>query len=317
MIGSLTVSVLVPSYRRPTDLERCLAALAEQSRTPDEILVVHRADDSSTKDLLDEYIESIPQLRPVVVYTPGVVAALNAGLNECSCDIVCITDDDAAPYKDWVDRIVEIFESSNAIGAVGGKDVVHQGERIITGSASVVGRIQWFGRHIGNHHIGVGDIRDVEVLKGVNMSYRRHVIASIGLDRRLLGSGAQVANDLMLSLEVKKRGWRIVYDPKVLVDHFPSVRHDEDKRAGFSAVATSNRAHNETLALLEYLPFGVIPFYLLWAIMLGNRDAPGIFHHQNIRNRDVRLRYDATIASISGRIKGLKTWLNSRSSQNR
>jgi hypothetical protein len=44
---------------------------------------------------------------------------------------------------------------------------------------------------IGNHHLGVGEPREVDVLKGVNMSYRRTAIADIHFDERMRGTGAQ------------------------------------------------------------------------------------------------------------------------------
>ncbi|MGF6982009.1 GT2 family glycosyltransferase [Paraburkholderia atlantica] len=44
----MKLTVLVPTYRRPADLARCLAALERQSRAPDEVIVVARVDDDAT-----------------------------------------------------------------------------------------------------------------------------------------------------------------------------------------------------------------------------------------------------------------------------
>lgn len=52
----MKLTVLVPTYRRPDDLSRCLSALLRQQRTPDEIVVVARADDEATHACLAEHV---------------------------------------------------------------------------------------------------------------------------------------------------------------------------------------------------------------------------------------------------------------------
>jgi len=49
----MKVSVLVPTYRRPTDLLKCLQALAMQEMPATEVLVVCRTDDQDTHDALE------------------------------------------------------------------------------------------------------------------------------------------------------------------------------------------------------------------------------------------------------------------------
>ena len=77
--GSLpTVSVLVPTHKRPSDLTRCLAGLAAQSLPPDEVLVVLRPKDADSRGIVASGWR-LP-VREVVVDRPGAVAARNAGL---------------------------------------------------------------------------------------------------------------------------------------------------------------------------------------------------------------------------------------------
>jgi glycosyltransferase involved in cell wall biosynthesis len=102
----MKVTVLIPTYRRPADLVRCLAALQRQSRAPDEVVVVARADDDATHTCLRD--PAVPGRLPLVIApvgVPGQVAALNRGLDAASGDVIAITDDDAAPHVDWVARI--------------------------------------------------------------------------------------------------------------------------------------------------------------------------------------------------------------------
>jgi GT2 family glycosyltransferase len=267
-----TVSVLVPTYRRVTDLARCLSALELQERQPDRVVVVYRDTDAETREFLDSRRWTYPFLT-VAVSETGVVAALNAGLDRISSGVAAITDDDAAPRPDWLARIEAHFDHSPDVGGVGGRDYILA--RSEPDSARV-GIIQWFGRQIGNHHVGIGPVRDVHMLKGVNMSFRMTAVGATRLDTRLRGSGAQVHNELAFCIAIRAKGWRLIYDPKVAVDHFTAQRFDEDQRSNALLVATRNAAFNETLILLEHFAPVRKAVFLTWAFLLGARDLPGL-----------------------------------------
>ena len=189
---SLTVSVIVPTWRRPADLRRCLDALADQARAADEVLVIHRAEDAETLRVLEQAPTGLA-LRRVVVEAAGQVAALNRGLEEARGGIIAITDDDAAPRPDWLRRIVETFERDPTLTGLGGRDWLHIDGRLATGERRQVGRVQAWGRCIGNHHLGAGAPREVDILKGANMSFRHVHLGGRRFDVGLKGEGAQCA----------------------------------------------------------------------------------------------------------------------------
>ncbi len=310
----MKLSVLVPTYRRVQDLERCLDALKFQIRLPDEILITVRDTDDITTTFLSEYPADHLSLRVLTVREPGVIAALNLGFDHFSGDVIAITDDDAAPHIDWLAKIEEHFASDDQLGGLGGKDwmYVHgklQSPHMHPGASEQVGRLQWWGRTIGNHHIGTGSARRVEILKGVNMSYRRSAVESVRIDRRLRGSGAQVDNEMDLCFKLQRQGWKLVYDPTVAVDHYPSKRFDEDQRSEFSALAQSNMAHNETLVLMQHLPLVRRLVYLTWAIGIGTRRVPGLIQMVRFLPSQGLLSLERAGASIQGRLAGVMTHL--------
>lgn len=272
----LRLSVVVPTYRRPDDLARCLRALRAQRRAADEVLVVARPDDEATHAVLRAERAGWPALRAVPVREPGQVAALNAGLAAARGDVVAITDDDAAPRPDWLARIEAHFAADPRLGGVGGRDWIHRPDgRVDEGRKATVGRMQWVGRIVGNHHLGHGPAREVDVLKGANMSYRRAAVAPVGFDRRLRGCGAQVGNDLAVSLAVRRAGWKLVYDPAVAVDHYPAIRHDDDRRERPSVQAVANSAFNEALVVSEHLSPARRVVYAAYTLAMGTRQHPG------------------------------------------
>lgn len=305
----MNLSVLVPTYRRPAYLTKCLHALEQQMRSPYEVLVIVRDCDTETRELLQHCSFGLP-LRVLIVEEPGQVAALNAGLEQVRGDVVAITDDDAAPRPDWLRRIEKHFELDPDIAGVGGRDYLLDGQ--VYTDASVVGKIQWFGRHIGNHHRGFGEARHVDVLKGANMSFRMSAIAGRRFDTRLWGAGAQICNDMSFSLRLRRDGWRLLYDPSVAVDHFSAERFDDDRRFSRSLAAVRNEAHNETIAILEYLPRARWTVYLVWAIFVGHRSLPGAA--QCVRLAVIgRPSWPALKPVLAGRLSGLNTLLRTSS----
>jgi len=144
-------------------------ALQEQIKPVDQVIVVVRDTDAETWQFLAQFNAHKLPLHTVKVTQPGVVAALNAGLAAVEGDIVSITDDDAAPHPDWLERIAAYFTCDSRLGGLGGRDWIHHGSKLEDESRLVVGQLQWFGRVIGNHHLGVGEPREVDVLKGVNL----------------------------------------------------------------------------------------------------------------------------------------------------
>lgn len=281
-----TISVIIPSYRRCEDLDRCLRALARQQRPADEVVVVARADDAPTLALLSRWLrtaspDALPGLRLVTVDEPGVVAAYNRGFGAARGDILCVTDDDAAPHPDWLARIGGHFARDPGLGGVGGRDHMHEGGRVLQGAARCVGEVRWYGRVIGNHHIGAGAPRDVDVLKGVNMAWRRSAVTGLRFDTRLRGAGAQVHCEFAFSLAVRRAGWRLLYDPKLCVDHFLAPRADADQRGVFHAESYYNSSYNFYFVLDEHLratgaPAARRALVGAYQVLVGARDNPGL-----------------------------------------
>ncbi|MGF1568074.1 MAG: glycosyltransferase family 2 protein [Nodosilinea sp.] len=311
----MKTTVVVPTFRRPRDLVRCLTALQQQATAPHEVIVVVRADDAETWAALGTFPTAGLALKPQTVTQPGVVAAMNLGLEAASGDIIAFTDDDAAPHPDWIARLVAHFLQDSAVAGVGGRDLIQNPQPWFLGRSERVGQLQWHGRLIGNHHNGVGKAREVDILKGVNMSFRRSAIGDLRFDTRLLGTGAQVHFEVVFCLALKRQGWKLIYDPDILVDHHMSQRFDEDQRYQFNAVAYFNLVHNETVAIAGYLsPLRQLTF-LLWSILIGTRDAYGLAQSIRFSKRDGLTAWKKWWLCLKGRWQGWQTLQQSGSSR--
>ncbi len=311
----MKISVVVPTYQRPPDLTRCLTALKQQVRLMDELWVIVRDTDRETWQFLETFDRGTLPLHTATVTATGVIAAMNIGLDSATGDIVAFTDDDAAPHPDWLEKIEAYYLADEQVGGVGGRDWVYHGTKLEDGSQPVVGKLQWFGRLIGNHHIGIGAGREVDVLKGVNMSFRRKAIADLRFDQRMRGTGAQVHFEVVFSLTLRQQGWKLIYDPQIAVDHFPAQRFDEDQRNSFNSEAKVNAVHNETIAILRYFSPLQRLVFLIWAIAIGTSEAFGVLQWLRYLPKEGALARQKLWASWLGRWQGWQNYSGFRSNE--
>jgi cellulose synthase/poly-beta-1,6-N-acetylglucosamine synthase-like glycosyltransferase len=296
-----SVSVLVPSFRRPDFLVRCLTALVAQERSPDQVIVVAHTDDEETSRAAERFASSLP-LELMTVPDRRIVPMMRAGVAAATCDVVAATDDDAEPRPDWLARLLRGYAAD--VGGVGGRDLI---DADTAGETAKVGVVRWFGRRIGNHHRGTGPARDVDVLKGVNMSMRRELWR---LDPDLRGAGTQEHWELDVCLRARSEGWRLVYDPAILVEHRRAPRVDEDARDELRAAALTDAVHNELLAILRWSPAPRRLTAAVYAFLVGHRRAPGalVLIERLVRERHRVAAIRRAAAGARGRALAVRSW---------
>lgn len=308
---ALKVSVVVPTYNRAVDLVRTLEALKATGSELQEVRVVARKHDFASIEAVERLSADWGVLRLATTGRPGQVEALNTGLAALDpCDVVLFVDDDACLLDDWLGRLQAHFRDA-AVGGVGGRDrwmdALGQGSDFGAIGGDEVGRISWFGKTRGNHHLGVGEAREVDILKGVLMAFRYDAVKHARFDRRLRGSGAQVHNDMDWSLRLRRAGWKLIYDPGIVCDHYLAKRFDEDQRDAFSPEAVRNAVHNHAMVVLQHLNAVEKGAYLLWGLLVGTRGEYGLLQVFRHVPRDGTKALLRGLASFHGRILGFHT----------
>ncbi|BBL56568.1 glycosyl transferase [Methylomonas koyamae] len=277
MVKKQTVSIVVPTFKRLDILKKCIKGIYDMEIVPEEVVVVHRPeDDPETATWLNNFAKlEYPNLKPVSVFVTGQVAAQNAGLAVASSDFIAFLDDDAVPKVDWLVRLLRHFDAKN-VGAAGGRDLLHDGGVLPQNEVDKAAYFNYWGIVIGNHHRVVGEPRDVVVVKGCNWIVRRSAIGSLHFDVRLKGKGAQVANELWFCLNLRHHGWRIVLDPKAMVDHFPAIQHDHG-RGNWGRLKCYENAFNVTAVELAYASNMTKLKYIFYHFFVGQRYCPGLY----------------------------------------
>ncbi|HLW68446.1 MAG TPA: glycosyltransferase [Gemmataceae bacterium] len=125
---TLRASVVVPTFRRPELLGRCLTALLRQRLDAGqfEIVVADDAAEESTRCQVQLLAAATSiSLRYIpVTGNHGPAAARNAGWHSCGGEIIAFTDDDTIPDSAWLTQGLAAFERDADVMAVAGQTEV-------------------------------------------------------------------------------------------------------------------------------------------------------------------------------------------------
>lgn len=262
-------SVIVPSYGRPGLLLHCLRSLIPSMRQCDEAVVVLRPGDLPSWEVVAQFSGMPRTVRAVAVAEPGMWPALMTGLADARNDIVAFLDDDALPMPTWVAEVATGFNDPS-VGGFGGpilnfEDVRTENRFVVDGPIAHVDRrgvprSQLHGWTVG--HV----VEDVDFLPGSNMAFRKQLVAGL---RNLTLPAMAPGNELVFASAVRSRGFRLVFDSNIKVEHHPGPRteHARDDKILYA----SSYAYTITIALRSQPLVGRTANALL-----GSRVAPGL-----------------------------------------
>jgi len=137
----------------------------------------------------------------------------DAGMHAGAGDFFAFIDDDAVPRSDWLTNAVRIFDDQ-AIGAVAGPGVTPPG----SGWAERAGGAfyeSWLGSGPYRYRFRPGKRREVDDYPAYNLIVRRSAAEHVNG----WGTGFYGGEDTVICLALVEAGWRIVYDPDVVVYH--------------------------------------------------------------------------------------------------
>lgn len=197
----MRISVVIPVRDDAIALEGCLAALARQSRAPDEILVV----DSGSIDGSAE-VAARHGARVLAVHAPGIPGATAAALDAAVGDVLARLDADTVPPPQWVGRIEAAFAADPQLDAISGAATFYGGT--------------WLVRYLGRKSLTVGYFRLIAALLGHAPLYGSNFAMRADLWGRMRlavhRDRADVHDDVDLSLHLPP-GSAVRYDPQLTV----------------------------------------------------------------------------------------------------
>jgi cellulose synthase/poly-beta-1,6-N-acetylglucosamine synthase-like glycosyltransferase len=201
------ISIVIPTYNRPTVLASCLRAIAGLAYPRDrfEVIVVDDGGSAPLEQILAPYREL--SLKLIHQANSGPAAARNRGAREATGELLVFTDDDCAPAPDWLARFAE--RHALAPGCAIGGETENALEQNIYATASqllvsyllayfgIAGRARFFPS--SNLAFPTERFRDVG---GFDVSFP----LAAGEDRELCDRW-------------QHRGYRMIYAPEAVVYH--------------------------------------------------------------------------------------------------
>ena len=211
---AVTLTVVVPTYRRPDELQRALPAIVEQidgvnagdGRVTADILVVDNDALASARQAVNDFAS--PFVRYVVEPLPGIAAARNRGLRETGqSDLLVYIDDDERPLEGWLSSLVATWRQTDAAAVMG---------RVV--SEYVVEPDPWIkaGQFFRRPRIATGT--EIRVAAAGNLLLDLGQVRALGVtfDNRFGLSGGE---DTLFSRQLSARSGRIVWcDESVATD---------------------------------------------------------------------------------------------------
>jgi hypothetical protein len=206
------VSLVISTRNRAAVLPACLAALAElHSDRGWELVLVDNGSADDTWGLLTRFAAAAPgPVRLVREPRPGLSHARNAGIRAARGRILCFTDDDCYPRRDFIDAVARVFAETD-VAFMGGQVLLHDPA---DAPVCITGRAE-------RALFPPGAFLTTGEIHGACMAFRREVFEQLGLFDPAFGAGAPLkgAEDCDLVARACLSGWKGGFFTEPVVYH--------------------------------------------------------------------------------------------------
>jgi len=219
--SSITVGIV--TYERSELISRCLNSLLNQSRIPDEIIVIDSSKSNKTEKIINDNFSDIIYLRTEKrVPQPN---ARNIILKKASGEIIAFLDDDTICTENWCLNILNGYKQGEDIVGTTGPSI------LCDENLNVLVKITRTAKN-QNFFVKTGDIRcgsfrwipprpvKCQIMLGANMSFKKEKLVEVGGFDEFYGKypGAyREETDPQIALV--KKGFNFMYMPGALVYH--------------------------------------------------------------------------------------------------
>ena len=110
----VTISTVIPTLNRPDGLLEAVSSVLEQSRLPDELVIIDQSqDDRSSRAVHDLFLSCGPQPKLIYIHdtnVKGLVEAKERGVQESSVDIISFIEDDVVLMPNYFEMMEKGFK---------------------------------------------------------------------------------------------------------------------------------------------------------------------------------------------------------------
>lgn len=219
------VSIVIPVYNQIQYTYLCLRSILQH--TTDVSYEVIIADDVSTDatEHLNEFAENLVICRNTT--NQGFLRNCNQAAKAARGKYIMFLNNDTQVTEGWLSSLVDLIESDDTIGMVGSKLVYPDGRLQEAGGIIWSDGSGWnYGRLDDPDKAEYNYVKDVDYISGAAILLSRKLWQQIGgFDERFAPAYCE---DSDLAFEVRKAGYRVVYQPRSKVIHFEGISNGTD-----------------------------------------------------------------------------------------
>lgn len=205
-----TVSVIITGLNVQNTVDECIQSLLNLDYPKEDYEIIY-VDGGSTDNTL-ENISAYP-IRIVKEQGGSPASGRNAGIKKARGEIIAFTDADSIVDKNWLNKLLECYETSNVAG-VGGVILPYPEKKYLPRTIGFLLPTN-FGSAGARNPAIYSTRRVVDHNPTNNASIRKSVLSEVGYFNEEL----KVAEDIELDLRIIKYGYKLVYTPEAKVWH--------------------------------------------------------------------------------------------------
>ena len=219
------VSIVIPVYNQIQYTYLCLRSILEHTKDVSYEVII--ADDVSTDatEHLSEFAENLVICRNST--NQGFLRNCNQAAKAARGKYIMFLNNDTQVTEGWLSSLVALIESDDTIGMVGSKLVYPDGRLQEAGGIIWSDGSGWnYGRLDDPDKAEYNYVKDVDYISGAAILLSRKLWEQIGgFDERFAPAYCE---DSDLAFEVRKAGYRVVYQPLSKVIHFEGISNGTD-----------------------------------------------------------------------------------------
>lgn len=233
------VSVVIPVFNQWETTLSCLASVLDNTDgLAYEVIIADDASRDETRNI-KEHVKNVA----VVVNEKnlGFLRNCNRAASVACGDHILFLNNDTNVQDGWAAELLDVMERDAAVGLVGSKLLYPNGRLQEAGGIIWKDGSGWnFGRSDNPLRCQYNYLKEVDYVSGASIMIRRSLWEEIGgFDPRFAPAYYE---DTDLAFEVRRHGYKVVYQPKSLVVHMEGVSHGTNVGQGVKAKQVENQA---------------------------------------------------------------------------
>lgn len=236
--SDITVSIIIPVYNQFEYTYNCIKSIVENTTDISYEIII--ADDVSSDKTLDinDIVKNIIVIRNEK--NLGFLLNCNNASKKARGKYLYFLNNDTNIQKNTIVKLIETFNNFGKVGLVGSKLVYPDGKLQEAGGIFWNDASAWnYGNRAEAEMPEYNYVKEVDYVSGASMMISKDIWKEIGgFDERYVPAYCE---DSDLAFEVRRKGYKVMYQPKSVVVHFEGISNGTDTNTGIKAYQLENQ----------------------------------------------------------------------------